>query len=343
MRNKRLADACHWWAFNAITRSPGARAHYDRRRASGDYHNAALQNLANKLIGRLWWCLVHDQPWDENTAWPSADTAQNSAPLDNSLTWDVYVATWSGLAYVAFVTDVISRRIVRWNVAATLKAEILPLQALDMAAWDAGGDLAGLTHHSDHGSNGGFKEPAQHLLSEVDTTVSWDDRCIAYSMLLEGASAQETARHFRVNTGAVVEWARLAGMVIRMGAGVASNPSRPRRVFPMTGSSSRWRSIGCPPGRCEGSPAILERRHQRCPGRVGRHQVETGRGRRPSRESRYHAGVAHHHSMQSRRRSRPSKLDAGRHLRACEPVTGLHAEGWLGFKYEGERRTRSCG
>lgn len=33
-----------------------------------------------------------------------------------------YVATWSGFAYVAFVTDVYSRRIVGWNVAATLKA-----------------------------------------------------------------------------------------------------------------------------------------------------------------------------------------------------------------------------
>ncbi|WP_460771421.1 IS3 family transposase [Mariniluteicoccus flavus] len=64
-----------------------------------------------------------------------------------------YVATWSGFAYVAFVTDVYSRRIVGWNVAATLKAEILPMQALDMAAWDAGDDLTGLTHHSDHGSN----------------------------------------------------------------------------------------------------------------------------------------------------------------------------------------------
>lgn len=64
-----------------------------------------------------------------------------------------YVATWSGFAYVAFVTDVYSRRIVGWNVAATLRAEILPLQALDMAAWHAGGDLTGLTHHSDHGSN----------------------------------------------------------------------------------------------------------------------------------------------------------------------------------------------
>ena len=64
-----------------------------------------------------------------------------------------YVRTWQGFAYVAFVTDVYSRRIVGWNVAPTLKADILPLQALDMAAFDAGGNLTGLTHHSDHGSN----------------------------------------------------------------------------------------------------------------------------------------------------------------------------------------------
>lgn len=67
-----------------------------------------------------------------------------------------YVATWSGFAYVAFVTDAYSRRIVCSNVAATLKADILPLRALDMAAWDAarnGRGLAGLVHHADHGSN----------------------------------------------------------------------------------------------------------------------------------------------------------------------------------------------
>jgi putative transposase len=63
-----------------------------------------------------------------------------------------YVRTWQGFAYVAFITDVYSRRITGWNVAATLRADILPLQALDMAAWHAG-DLAGLVHHADHGSN----------------------------------------------------------------------------------------------------------------------------------------------------------------------------------------------
>jgi transposase len=75
VRNRRLADACHWWAFAAITKSASARSHYDRRRAAGDSHNAALRNLANKLLGRLWWCLANDQPWDEQAAWPPRASA----------------------------------------------------------------------------------------------------------------------------------------------------------------------------------------------------------------------------------------------------------------------------
>lgn len=79
VRNKRLGDACHWWAYATITRSTGARAHYDRRRAVGDHHNAALRNLANKLIGRLWWCMINNQPWDDNAAWPDHATAREQA------------------------------------------------------------------------------------------------------------------------------------------------------------------------------------------------------------------------------------------------------------------------
>ncbi|TMQ81280.1 IS110 family transposase [Actinomadura soli] len=71
IRNDRLADACHWWAFAAITKSLGARAHYDRRRAAGDTHNAALRNLANKLIAKLWHCLHNNVPYNETTAWPT--------------------------------------------------------------------------------------------------------------------------------------------------------------------------------------------------------------------------------------------------------------------------------
>ena len=78
-----------------------------------------------------------------------------TAPAPNRL-WvaDItYVATWAGFAYVAVVIDVFSRMIVGWNVASTLRAEVLPLQALNMAAFNATGSLGELVHHADHGSN----------------------------------------------------------------------------------------------------------------------------------------------------------------------------------------------
>ena len=63
-----------------------------------------------------------------------------------------YVSTWSGIAYVAFVTDVFSRYIVGWKVSTSLRAE-LALDALEMAIWSRRSqDLRGLVHHSDRGS-----------------------------------------------------------------------------------------------------------------------------------------------------------------------------------------------
>jgi len=63
-----------------------------------------------------------------------------------------YVSTWPGVVYTAFVTDVFSRYIVGWKVATSLRAE-LALDALEMAIWRRGsGDLKGLVHHSDRGS-----------------------------------------------------------------------------------------------------------------------------------------------------------------------------------------------
>jgi hypothetical protein len=69
IRNRRLADALHWWAFNAITRSPGARALYDRRRAAGDTHSGALRVVANRLVAILHGCLRTRTSYDETTAW----------------------------------------------------------------------------------------------------------------------------------------------------------------------------------------------------------------------------------------------------------------------------------
>ncbi len=71
VKNNRLASAGYTWAFSALTASPGARAHYDRRRQTGDRHSAAQRNLFNRLLGCLHHCLATGQHYDETTAFPT--------------------------------------------------------------------------------------------------------------------------------------------------------------------------------------------------------------------------------------------------------------------------------
>ena len=78
-RNNRLADACRWWAFAALTRSPGVRAAYHARRAAGDGHDAALRRVGSKLLGQLHHCLTHRQPYHEEHAW--TPTRQDQQPV----------------------------------------------------------------------------------------------------------------------------------------------------------------------------------------------------------------------------------------------------------------------
>jgi transposase len=73
-RNRRLADACSLWAFAALTRSPGARALYDRQRRRGATHHQALRALANRLVGILHGCLHHHATYNESIAWGHALT-----------------------------------------------------------------------------------------------------------------------------------------------------------------------------------------------------------------------------------------------------------------------------
>ncbi len=70
VKNQRLAAAGYIWAFAALTASPGARAHYDRRKASGDRHAAAQRNLFGRLLSCLHHCLAAGQRYDEETAFP---------------------------------------------------------------------------------------------------------------------------------------------------------------------------------------------------------------------------------------------------------------------------------
>ena len=103
-----------------------------------------------------------------------------------------YVRTWSGFAYVAFVTDAYSRRIVGWNASRSLKSD-LALNALEHAIWERqrhNRDLDGLVHHSDQGVQGGFNWSLQHLVMEVVRDGCWKasagDSCNARADVVAG-------------------------------------------------------------------------------------------------------------------------------------------------------------
>ncbi|WP_406408752.1 IS110 family transposase [Streptomyces sp. NBC_01643] len=70
IKNQRLAAVGYVWAFVSLTRSPGARAHYDRRREAGDRHVAAQRNLFNRFVGMLFHCLQNGHIYDEAIAFP---------------------------------------------------------------------------------------------------------------------------------------------------------------------------------------------------------------------------------------------------------------------------------
>jgi putative transposase len=86
-----------------------------------------------------------------------------------------YVATWVGFVYVGFCIDVFSRMITGWRAAKSMTTDLV-LDALEMGIWQRqrqDHSIQGLVHHSDAGSQGGFKWSSQHLDQEV---LEWDVR-----------------------------------------------------------------------------------------------------------------------------------------------------------------------
>ena len=64
----------------------------------------------------------------------------------------IYVSTWQGFVYVAFVIDVFARRIVGWRVSTSMQTDFV-LDALEQALYARRAGREGeLVHHSDRGS-----------------------------------------------------------------------------------------------------------------------------------------------------------------------------------------------
>jgi len=73
-----------------------------------------------------------------------------------------YVRLQEGFVYLAVVLDAFSRKVVGWAVADHLQAS-LAVQALQRALAERR-PAPGLVHHSDRGTQGGFKWSSQHSL-----------------------------------------------------------------------------------------------------------------------------------------------------------------------------------
>ncbi|MDT5350159.1 MAG: hypothetical protein QOH91_3446 [Mycobacterium sp.] len=70
IKNRRLAAVGPIWALGSLRASPGARRHYDARRAAGDWNHQAQRHLFNRFLGQLHHCLHTGLFYDEHLAFP---------------------------------------------------------------------------------------------------------------------------------------------------------------------------------------------------------------------------------------------------------------------------------
>ena len=86
---------------------------------------------------------------------------QFKAPRPNVLWLSDFTFMWKaeGWLYVSAVIDLFSRRVVGWSMSASITGELVA-DALLMAVWRRGKPDAQM-HHSDRGSQGGFKRSSQ--------------------------------------------------------------------------------------------------------------------------------------------------------------------------------------
>jgi putative transposase len=153
-----------------------------------------------------------------------------------------YVATWSGVVYVAFVIDAFSRRIVGWKADTNMRTGLV-LDTLEMALWSrerAGLPVGtGLIHHHDNGSQYLSFAFTQRLIDAgVDASVG------SVGDALDNALAESTIGLYRPRRSAAKapgrrsltsNWGRLNG----------STGSTPRAyILPAADSRQRSTSTG---------------------------------------------------------------------------------------------------
>ena len=103
----------------------------------------------------------HDEPIFPNLAADMAPDGPNQLWVADI----TYVAIATGFVYLAAILDAWSRRVVGYAISRSIDAR-LTIAALD-AAVRSRAPPAGCVHHSDRGSQGGFKRSSQHRLCVI--------------------------------------------------------------------------------------------------------------------------------------------------------------------------------
>ena len=155
------------------------RLHYDSRRTYGSPRiwralRAQGHRVGEHRVARL---MCQDGIRAKTmTKWRATTQSQHEVPvaantLDRAFTVEApnrvwagdltYVWTVEGWLYLAVLLDLYSRRVVGWAMGSRLTGELAE-QALTMAVMNRM-PRAGLVHHADRGSQGGFNRSTQHL------------------------------------------------------------------------------------------------------------------------------------------------------------------------------------
>jgi len=236
---------------------------------------------------------------DPSQARPADLVNRDFAPPAPDRLWVVdftFVATWTGTAYTAFVIDAFARLITGWRTAASHGTDLV-LDALVMAVTyraRQGVKVAGLTHHSDAGSEylsirygaelvaagiapsvGSVGDSYDNALAEsiiglyktecIDHLGPWETPAQVEAATSEWAGWYNTARVMRRTGGrppAEYEQAWRDGTLGQVPArGPGSRPRRPPGTGAEGGGHGRrslsWRAPPAPAGAPPRTPALL--------------------------------------------------------------------------------------
>jgi putative transposase len=162
VRDEQLVELIHAErAQNRFVAGLGARKMWLRLRSHG--HDVARCTVERLMAAQGLSGTIRDRRVRTTIASPTdprpADLVERdfTATRPNAL-WVAdftYCPTWAGMVYLAFVFDVFSRRIIGWRLATRMTTPLV-LDCLEMAIWTraktGAGDLSGLVHHTDAGS-----------------------------------------------------------------------------------------------------------------------------------------------------------------------------------------------